>query len=89
MNRQQKLIIKELKAGHFQLTLHARKRMNERFVSELDIIEVAKTFTTIRYQKEQETYLLSGLNTWGEDLFIVAALREKVIIVTVFFEEPL
>ena len=87
MTRQDKLIIRRLKAGDFVLTIHARERMNERFVSEMDIVEVAKTMRTIRYQKEKDTYLLSGLSTWKEKLTVSAALRGQVIIVTVFFED--
>lgn len=80
-------IIKEIKAGNFVLTLHARERMNERLVSELDIVEVANTLKTIRYQANTDTYLLTGLSTWKEKLIVSAAFRGKVIIVTVFFEE--
>ena len=61
--------------------------MNERFVSELDISEVAKTLRSIRYQPKNGTYLLTGLSTWKEKLMVSAAVREKVIVVTVFFEE--
>jgi hypothetical protein len=87
MTKKEKLIIKRIKAGEFVLTVHARERMNERFVSEMDIVEVAKTLRSIRYQEEKDTYLLSGLSTWKEKLMVSAALREQVIIVTVFFEE--
>ena len=82
-----KRIVKELKAGNFVLTLHARERMNERLVSELDIVEVANTLKTIRYQAKTDTYLLTGLSTWKEKLMVSAAFRGMVIIVTVFFEE--
>ena len=61
--------------------------MNERFISEMDIAEVAKTLRSIRYQKEKDTYLLLGLSTWNEKLTVSAALRGPVIIVTVFFED--
>ena len=87
VTRLEKRIIKDLKAGNFVLTLHARERMNERFVSELDIVEVGHTLKSIRYQANTDTYLLTGLNTWKEKLMVSAAFRDKVIIVTVFFEE--
>jgi len=87
MTKQEKLIIKRIKAGEFVLTIHARERMNERFVSEMDIVEVAKTLRSIRYQEDKDTYLLLGLSTWKEKLTVSAALRGQVIIVTVFFEE--
>ena len=61
--------------------------MNERLVSELDIVEVANTLKTIKYQERTDTYLLTGFSTWKERLMVSAAFRGKVIIVTVFFEE--
>ena len=85
--RAEKTIIKRILAGQFVLTVHARERMNERFVSELDIVEVAKTIKSIEYQKHNDTYLLIGLDTWREKLMVSTALRGGVIIVTVFFEE--
>ena len=87
VTRLEKHIVKELKAGNFVLTLHARERMNERLVSELDIVEVANTLKSIRYQAKTDTYLLTGLSTWKEKLMVSAAIRGKVVIVTVFFEE--
>ncbi len=89
MTKLEKRIVHRLKAGDFVLTLHARERMNERLVSELDIVEVAKTLKSIRYQESADTYLLVGLNTWKEKLMVSVALRSRVIIVTVFFEENL
>ena len=89
VRRLEKRIIKELKAGNFVLTLHARERMNERLVSELDIVEVANTVKSIRYHVKTDTYLLSGLSTWKERLMLSAAFRDKVIIVTVFFKARL
>ena len=80
----EKLIVKELKAGNFVLTLHARERMNERLVSELDIVEVGNTLKSIKHQAKTDTYLLIGLSTWKEKLMVSAAVRSKVIIVTVF-----
>lgn len=84
MTRRKKFIIRQLKAGNFVLTVHARERMNERFITEMDIVEVAKTFKSIRYQTKTDTYLLTGLSTWEERLMVSAAVREDVIIVTVF-----
>ncbi len=62
--------------------------MNERLVSELDIVEVANTLKSIKHQEQTDTYLLTGLSTWKEKLMVSAAFRRKVIVVTVFFEEP-
>ncbi len=76
-----------MRAGKFVITAHARERMNERFVSELYVIEVGKTVRPIKHQKTNDTYLLTGLDTWHEELMVSVAIRAKVIIVTVFFEE--
>ena len=87
VKRRGKLIIEELKAGRFQLTLHARNRMNERLVSEADIVYLAHNLRSIRFQSDRDTYLLNGENEWGDSLFVSVALRENVIIVTVFYED--
>ena len=87
VKRQEKLIIEELKAGRFQLTLHARNRMSERLVSEADIVYLAHNLRSIRFQSDRDTYLLNGENEWGDSLFVSVALRESVIIVTVFYED--
>ncbi|MBI4405051.1 MAG: DUF4258 domain-containing protein [Deltaproteobacteria bacterium] len=89
VSQREKFILKEIRAGNFVLTVHARERMNERFISELDIVEVAKTLRSILYQKKNDTYLLTGLSTWKEKLMVSAAVRGKVIIVTVFCEEQI
>lgn len=87
ITRIERSIVKHICSGDFALTVHARERMNERFVSELDIVEVARTLKSIKYQEKNDTYLLTGYDTWNEILIISVALREKVVIVTVFFKE--
>lgn len=87
MKRTEKTIIRKIKNSEFVITTHARQRMNERFISELDIIEVAKTVRSISYQENNDTYLIVGRSTWKQELALSAALRDEVIIVTVFFEE--
>jgi len=87
MKRIKRTIINKIKNSQFVITVHARKRMSERFVSEVDIIEVANTLESIVYQEKRDTFLLTGFNTWEQQLKISAAIRSEVIIVTVFFEE--
>mgnify|MGYP001562672143 CR=1 FL=1 len=89
VTRIEKFILAQLKVGNFSLTIHARERMNERFISELDIVEIAKTLRSIRRQKTNDTYLLSGLSTWKEKLKVSVAVRKEVIVVTVFYEDSL
>lgn len=61
--------------------------MNERFISESDIVYLAHHLKSIRFQMDKETYLLEGQNEWGDQLFVSVAFRGKAIIVTVFFKE--
>jgi len=89
VNRKEKKIIQAIASGSFQLTVHARERMNERAISEADIVHVAQNTNSIRFQKENDTFLLNGETEWGNLLYISAALRANVIIVTVYFEDDL
>ena len=87
VTKAEKNLLKRIQEGDFVITIHARERMNERFVSELDIVEVARTLKEIRYQIANNTYYLSGLSTWKQDLALSVSLRENVVIVTVFYED--
>ena len=60
--------------------------MSERFISDADIIEVANNLSSIKKQEKNDTYLLKGKSCWGEKLGLSVAVRENVIIVTVFHE---
>lgn len=87
MTRTEKLIVRQIKEEDFVLTLHARERMNERNITDADIVEVARTLKSIKRQELNNTYLLTGLSTWGEKMKVSAGLRDQVIIVTVFLED--
>lgn len=87
MRRIEKFILRKIKLGEYVITSHAWSRMNERHVTGADIIEVARTVRSIQRQDQNDTYLITGLNTWGEKLMMSVAVRDKVIIVTVFLEE--
>ncbi len=87
MDKIERFIIKQIKEERYALTVHARKRMAERFISDNDITEMAKTLKSIKRQEDNDTYLLKGLDSWGEELHVSVAVRENVIIITVFYKE--
>ena len=87
MGKVERFIIKQIKEERYVLTVHARKRMAERFISDSDIVEMAKTLKSIERQEDNDTYLLKGLDSWGEKLLASVAVRENIIIVTVFYKE--
>jgi len=89
MTKIERFIISQIKNERYVLTVHARRRMSERHITDYDLIEMAKNLRSIERQDENDTYLLSGKDTWGEKLFASVAVRDNVIIVTVFFEEDL
>ncbi len=53
----------------------------------LTLFFVAKKARGLQYQSANDTYLLNGVTEWGDSLFVSTAVREKTIIVTVFFED--
>lgn len=61
--------------------------MNERNITDADIVEVAYTLKSIHKQDQNDSYLLTGRDTWGEKLMVSVAARDDIIVVTVFFEE--
>lgn len=89
MEKIERFIIKQIKEERYVLTVHVRKRMAERFISDNDIVMMAKTLKSIKKQEDNDTYLLKGLDSWGEQLHASVAVRENVIIVTVFYKEQL
>lgn len=89
MMKIERFIINQIKAEKYVLTTHARKRMSERFITDADIVELARTLKSIIKQDDNDTYLLKGLDSWGELLHASIAVRDHVIIVTVFYKEEL
>jgi hypothetical protein len=59
--------------------------MNERMLSDMDIVSVAQTATSIRRQDGNDTFLIDGISSWGERLSLSVAVRSSVVIVTIFF----
>lgn len=87
MGKIENFLIDQIKKENFIITIHARERMNERFVTVDDIVSAANTASEVIFQSEKETYLLKGNSCWGEELSIVAAIENEIVIVTVFYEE--
>ena len=74
---------RDLASGQFRTTLHARRRMAERMVSEMDIVEVGRTAESIEAQ-ENGKYRLSGRDLDGDRLEVVCAYIGETLVVTVF-----
>lgn len=85
LGRIERFIVQQLIEERYVLTLHARLRMAERSISDGDIMEMARTLTSIVQQGD--TYLFRGLDSWGTCICASVALKEYVIVVTVFHGE--
>ena len=89
MGKIEQFILKQIKEEKYVLTAHARIRMNERLLTDADIINVAKTTTSITKQENNDTFLLDGSSTWGESISLSVAVRKDIIIVTIFYKDSL
>ena len=87
MTKIERFILKQLSNRKYLITLHARQRMSERFISDADIAEASQNLISFEYQGKNNTYLLKGYDSWEEVLVISIAVRENIIIVTVFHED--
>lgn len=82
-------ILKQIKEERYVLTTHARIRMNERLLTDSDIVSVAKTATSITRQEDNDTFLLTGNSAWEERVSLSVAVRKDIIIVTIFYKDSL
>lgn len=89
MTKIERFILNQIKAEKYVLTVHARKRMSERFITDADIVNMVKTLKSITKQDNNDTYLLRGLDSWNEELYASIAIRDTAIVVTVFYKEEL
>lgn len=89
MTKTEKLIIRKIKNEQFVITTHALLRMSERNITDFDIIEAVTNLKSISRQDKNDTYLIIGKTAWGDTLCISAAMRDNVIVVTVYFEDKL
>ena len=77
-------IIRNLAAGLFVVSEHARHRMNERGVEDPDLVEAGRTASSWTWQEDRETYRINGKDLDAEDLIVVCAWDGETVIVTVF-----
>lgn len=70
--------------GHFKLTVHAAIRMQERCIFEADIRRCGQSATKIVHQSDKDTWKVVGKDLDDNSLTVICAVREGVIIVTVF-----
>lgn len=80
-----KLILDRVAVGDFGLTFHAKLRMSQRNVSELDIQNAARTSHHEEVQDSKKAKVrFEGLDLDGDDLEVVAAYEAGVVIISVF-----
>ena len=87
LSKTERDILKRIQKGDFVISLHAQTRMLERNIVSDDIVSVASSARSIRWQKKHESYLIKGNDLLGKKLSIAADLEDDVIIVTVFYED--
>lgn len=84
------IIIEDLKNGHFEITVHAAIRMNERVVTKEDLREVGRTVITINHQDSPNApYRVEGKDLEGEMMAVICDYIDKTLIVTVLTKEEL
>ena len=84
MDETAKWIQKCLSEGRFRLSIHAGERGSLRFVSENDIRHCGKTAKSIKYQHSKDTWRVIGKDSDNEILNVICAVREALLIVTVY-----
>ncbi len=71
-------------AGRVEFTEHAAQRMRERGAQRADVLRGIATATTAAPQPGRGTWRLDGVDLDGDALTVACALREGVVVVTVF-----
>lgn len=79
-----KEVLQLIQSGQFVVTTHALERMLERRILQVDIRNAARTCEAI-IKQNHGTWKLSGLDTSGEALTVVAAEEDDMVIVTLYF----
>jgi hypothetical protein len=79
-----KAILEALKAGRFNLSVHAAERMIERSVTNADIQACGRTATNCMHQPRKGTFRVDGLDMDGQPLTIICAADGTVVVVTIF-----
>lgn len=76
-----KVIRQDIIEGEYRLTVHAHKRMSERNITHSDIVECAQNGVI---SEHGEKYNIDGQDEYGQDLTVVCAYKDGVLIITVY-----
>lgn len=76
-------ILKALKAGQVQYTIHAYEQMNRRKLSESDVKHIGGTCAHAKWQEDRQTYLIVGYATDGKGAAVCCKIDEGIVVVTV------
>ena len=69
-------------SGNYRITLHARKRMAERNITDADIRNSAITGSVLIMKDGK--LKVKGFDLDGEELIVICVIEDGIIIVTVF-----
>ncbi|MCK5073796.1 MAG: DUF4258 domain-containing protein [Bacteriovoracaceae bacterium] len=76
-------ILRMISSGDFFVSFHAEQRMQERFITKMDIMYVGK-FAISSNKQEHGSWLIEGQDVEGDSLSLVCTLKGNVLIATVF-----
>ena len=79
-----KWIKARLSAGQFRLSIHAVERAEQRVVTERDIRRCGMTAEIVKYQADKGTWRIEGYDCDGENLTVICAVHEMLLVITVF-----
>ena len=72
-------------AGRYRVSAHALERMRKRGVQGRDLLHaIANARTCVAGKDEEERWRVCGPDTDGDDLDVICALDDGVVIITVF-----
>jgi hypothetical protein len=71
-------------AGRVEFTDHAREEMEDASADFLDVLNALRKATSCRYQKQKDRWKVVGPDLDADDLTIVVALDDGVLVVTVW-----
>ncbi|MBF0314911.1 MAG: DUF4258 domain-containing protein [Oligoflexia bacterium] len=79
-------IRRDLRRGHFKLTIHARERMDDRSIFEGDIINVGLSCFDQFYSKKHESYNFTGYALDERVVTVACDYDNETLIITMFLE---
>lgn len=77
------IILKALRAGDVQYTVHAQKQMSQRKLTEFDLIAIGASCVSTHWQDERGTYLVVGYASDGKGAAVSCRIDEGVVVITV------